>query len=96
MTGNKAPSPEPDEDKSRWSAGAKGYFFACLYCVGATIAGRLLHGTLAEANLVLVYLLAVVLVTVHFGRGPGILASFLAVLAFDLFMVLPYHSLDRL
>lgn len=63
------------------------------YCVLATLLGTWLHGTLAEANLVLIYLLAVVLVTVQYGRGPGILASFLAVLAFDLFMVLPYHSL---
>ena len=83
---------ERDEVKS--GEGARGYVFAVLYCIVATIVGRLLHGTLAEANLVLVYLLAVVLVTMQFGRGPGILASFLAVLAFDIFMVLPYHSLQ--
>lgn len=53
----------------------------------------LLRGTLAEANLVLIYLLSVVVATVRYGRAPGILASVLAVLAFDLFLVKPIHSL---
>ena len=88
------PCPERERDASASRGQARGYLFAVLYCVAATIVGTLLHGTLAEANLVLVYLLAVVLVTVHGGRGPGVFASFLAVLAFDIFMVLPYHSLE--
>ena len=75
------------------AAGGRGYLYAILYCIAATIVSRLLHAALAEANLVLIYLLVVVLVTVQFGRGPGVLASFLAVLGFDIFMVLPYHSL---
>ena len=70
-----------------------GYVFAVIYCVMATIIGVLLYGRLAEANLVLVYLLAVVLTTVQFGRGPGMLASCIAVLGFDMFFVLPHHSL---
>lgn len=53
-----------------------------------------LRGALAEANLILIYLLAVAFVSVHFGRKPGMLASFLAVLAFDLFLVHPYLSLE--
>ena len=75
------------------AGGARGYVFAVLYCIAATGLGWLLRETFAEANLVLIYLLAVVLTTVQHGRGPGILASFLAVLMFDIFMVLPYHSL---
>ncbi len=70
-------------------APARGYACAMLYCIGATLLGTLLHETFVEANLVLIYLLAVVLATVQYGRGPGIVASFLAVLAFDIFMVLP-------
>jgi K+-sensing histidine kinase KdpD len=54
----------------------------------------LLRGALAEANLVLIYLLSVVAATFRFGRGPGILASFLAVLAFDVFLVEPIHSFE--
>ena len=86
--------PQPASAPPHQTSELRGYAFALLYCVGATLLGRLLHGTLADANLILIYLLAVVLTTVQFGRGPGIAASFLAVLAFDVFMVLPYHSLE--
>ena len=85
--------PQPDSEPPHLASQPRGYAFAGLYCVGATLLGRLLHGTLDDANLILIYLLAVVLTTVQFGRGPGIAASILAVLAFDVFMVLPYHSL---
>lgn len=87
------PALDGTEDIADRHAGVSGYASAVLYCIAATVVGWLLHGTFAEANLVLIYLLAVVLATVQYGRGPGILASFLAVLAFDIFMVLPYHSL---
>jgi len=40
-------------------------------------------------NVIMLYLLGVVWVTVRFGRGPGLLASFLSVLAFDFFFVPP-------
>ena len=88
------PWPQPVGQPPHQASEPRGYACALLYCVGATLLGRLLHGTLADANLILIYLLAVVLTTVQFGRGPGIAASFLAVLAFDIFMVLPYHSLE--
>ena len=86
--------PQPDEEPPHQGNKPRGYAFAVLYCLGATLLGRLLHGTLEDANLILIYLLAVVLTTVQFGRGPGVAASILAVLAFDVFMVLPYHSLQ--
>lgn len=53
-----------------------------------------LRGTFAETNLAMLYLLTVVLVTVRLGRGPGILASVLAVVAFDVFLVPPYYSVS--
>jgi len=37
----------------------------------------------------MLYLVAVVIAAVYFGRGPAILASVLAVLAFDFFFVPP-------
>jgi two-component system sensor histidine kinase KdpD len=70
-----------------------GFAWAAAACVLATALALSLRGSLAEANLILLYLLAVVFVTVRFGRKPGILASFLAVLAFDVFLVPPYFSL---
>jgi two-component system sensor histidine kinase KdpD len=71
----------------------RGYAWVVLICGAATGLAVALRGTLAEANLVLIYLLTVVLATVRFGRGPGVLASVLAVLAFDIYLVKPYHSL---
>ena len=44
----------------------------------------------SPANTVMLFLAAVAYVAVRFGRGPAILASVLAVLAFDFFFVPPY------
>ncbi len=74
--------------------GWRGYAWAALACGAATGVSLALRDTLAEANLVLIYLLTVVLATVRFGRGPGVVASLLAVLAFDLYLVKPYYSLS--
>ena len=46
----------------------------------------------APANLVMVYLIAVVLVAARFGRGPSILAAVLSVAAFDFFFVPPFFT----
>ncbi len=67
--------------------------WALAVCVGTTALAVPLRGTLAEANLLMFYLLAVVFVSVRFGRKPGIFAAILAVVAFDVFMVPPYLSL---
>jgi K+-sensing histidine kinase KdpD len=71
-----------------------GFAWAAAAAVLATALAFPLRGSLAEANLILIYLLAVAFVSVRFGRKPGILASFLAVLAFDVFLVHPYMSLE--
>lgn len=70
-----------------------GFAWAAAAAVLATALAFPLRSALAEANLILIYLLAVACVSVYFGRRPGILASFLAVLAFDVFLVHPYLSL---
>nr|WP_150697830.1 two-component system sensor histidine kinase KdpD [Pandoraea terrae] len=44
------------------------------------------------SNVIMLYLLGVVVVSVRYGRGPGILASFLGVAAFDFFFVPPRMS----
>lgn len=70
-----------------------GLGWAVFACVSTTVVALALRDLLAPANLVMLYLLAVVLVTVRFGRKPGVMASFLAVLTFDVFLVPPYYSL---
>lgn len=71
-----------------------GFVWAFLACLLITILALPLRGFLDPANMVLLYLLAVVLVAIRFGGKPGIFASFLAVLAFDFFLVQPYQSLS--
>lgn len=71
-----------------------GFVWAVLACVLTTALVLPLRGTFAETNLAMLYLLAVVFVTVRLGRGPGILASVLAVLSFDVFLVPPYYSVS--
>ena len=44
------------------------------------------------ANIVMLFLLAVVLVAVQLGRGPAVLATFVSVAAFDFFFVPPRFS----
>lgn len=70
-----------------------GYVWAIAICLATTGVEVALRGVLAEANLALLYLLAVIVITFRFGRGPGIAASVVAVLAFDLFLVQPYFSI---
>lgn len=70
-----------------------GFAWAVFACVLTTALVLPLRGVLAEGNLVLLYLMAVVIVTVRLGRRAGVLASIMAVLAFDVFLVPPYLSL---
>jgi two-component system sensor histidine kinase KdpD len=71
-----------------------GYLAALLACLLTTGLVSLLTPFFALSNVVMLYLLAVVLVAVRFGRGPGVLASLLAVAAFDFFFVPPRLSLS--
>ncbi len=57
-----------------------------------TAASVLVRGFLAPTNLTMLYLLAVVIIALQWGRGPAILAATLAVAAFDFFFVPPYFS----
>ncbi len=57
----------------------------------SVIAGSL-YGKFELANLMMVYLLGVIFVSTHCGRGPSILASVLSVVAFDLLFVTPFFS----
>ncbi|RJX32787.1 MAG: DUF4118 domain-containing protein [Oxalobacter sp.] len=69
------------------------YWYAAFICAAVTVFTVALRDWLAPANLLLAYLIAVAGVAVKLGQRPAILASFLSVLAFDFFLVPPYHSL---
>jgi two-component system sensor histidine kinase KdpD len=68
-----------------------GYAWALVACVlAALVAWAFQDIGLAETNKAIVFLLAVVLVAVRFGLGPGVAAAFVGILAFDFFFVPPH------
>jgi len=73
-----------DEDRS-------GQLYALLAITIVTVINTALwYLGLREANLVMVYMLAVVFVAAKFGKNPAIWASIAAVITFDFFFVPPY------
>lgn len=66
------------------------YIYTLLIIGVATLIAKLLVPHFAPANLVMVYLMAVVLVAIRFGKGPAILASIMSVCIFDFFCIPPY------
>ena len=91
-TGDPFPVAPPDLSSDEGGVRWQGYIRALLVCAGATVLARLLRDSLAPANLILLYLISVAGVAVRLGQRPAILASVLSVLAFDFFLVPPYHS----
>ncbi|GMV56232.1 MAG: sensor histidine kinase [Betaproteobacteria bacterium] len=65
------------------------YLKAGAVCGLAGIVAEPLHTHFDLANIVMIFMLAVVLVGVRYGRGPAILASFLSVGIFDFLYVPP-------
>ena len=65
------------------------YIWSAAICAAVTLLTAPLHAVLELSNIVMVFLLAVVIVAVRFGRGPAVLAAFLSVGAFDFFYVPP-------
>lgn len=76
-------------DEARAGRAWQPYAWSALVCAAATLLAAPLHSVLDLANIVMVFLLAVVFVAVRFGRGPAVLAAFLTVGAFDFFYVPP-------
>lgn len=67
----------------------RGYGASLVLVAGATLVCAMLKPFLDPANMVMVYLLAVVLAAVRLGRTPAIFTAFLGVLTFDFFFVPP-------
>jgi two-component system sensor histidine kinase KdpD len=72
--------------------GRIGYLWAAAACGVTTLVATPLAPIFDLANIVMLFLLAVVGVAVRFGRGPAVLAAFLNVAAFDFFFVPPKLS----
>jgi two-component system sensor histidine kinase KdpD len=85
---------EPPSDERLWQPHRPlgRYAGSMALVVAATMVSELFGHEISPANLVMVYLLAVVLAAVYLGRGPAVLASITGVLAFDYFFVRPRFS----
>ncbi len=77
---------------SSWLRGARAFATALALVLALTAAALPLAGTLADANIVMAYLLAVALVALAMGRNPAIVAAVASVLLFDYFFVAPRFS----
>lgn len=66
------------------------YVYSLLIVGGATAIARLLLPHFTAANLVMIYLLAVVLISAKLGRGPAVVASLVSVCIFDFFCIEPF------
>ena len=64
-----------------------------LICLGTALAATPLLLYFDLANIIMLFLLAVVGVAVQYGRGPAVLAAVVNVVAFDVFFVPPRFSL---
>lgn len=69
------------------------YVRAVAICAATTVLATLIVPYFDLANVVMLFLLAVVLVAVRYGRGPAVMASFVSVALFDFFLVPPRLSL---
>ncbi|HTL60117.1 MAG TPA: sensor histidine kinase KdpD [Nitrospira sp.] len=68
------------------------YLYALIVVGLATAIAWEMFPYFAQANLIMMYLMAVIVIAVRFGRGPSVLASVVTVAAFDFFFVPPYFS----
>jgi len=85
-------TPVPTTVRLEPLAAGWGYVWAVAICAVTTVLAAALLSVFDLANVVMVFLLAVVGVALRFGRGPGALAACLSVAAFDFFFVPPKFS----
>ncbi len=72
----------------------KKYLLSLLFVLSASIIGQLLYDKLEPANLIMLYLAAVLFSSFLLGRGPAILSSITGVITFDVLFVPPRFRLS--
>ncbi len=76
----------------RMQAPWQSYAMSAVICAIAAALAAPLHSVFELANIAMLFLLAVVVVSIRYGFGPSVMASFLTVAAFDFFHVKPRFS----
>ncbi len=84
---------ESESEAEREPLAWRGYAGALGLCIVVTVVTTPLSHVFDLANIVMLFMLAVVVVALLFGRGPAVLAAVANVLAFDFFFVPPRLSL---
>jgi two-component system, OmpR family, sensor histidine kinase KdpD len=84
----------PDEATPARRLDAPAFAASIAVAVAATLVGWLLFGHRELADVVMVYLLGIILVSVRFGYGPSIVAAVSSIVLLDFFFVPPYLSFD--
>jgi two-component system, OmpR family, sensor histidine kinase KdpD len=69
------------------------YTASIILVLVATLLGETVKGRFEPTNLAMLYLLAVVIAAVRWGKGPAVATAILGVLSFDFFLVPPYLTL---
>ena len=80
----------PAPVRRRWP----GYAVAVGAMTLATAIAWLARPLINDANVVMIYLLAIALVALRFGQGPSVAASAASVVAYNLFFIEPLFTLD--
>jgi two-component system sensor histidine kinase KdpD len=79
----------PESLRAHLRRNAQGYFEALIGIALASLVIALVNQVMQASNISLVYLLVVLYLATRHGRGPAILASILAFLAYDFFFIPP-------
>ncbi|WES69826.1 two-component system sensor histidine kinase KdpD [Superficieibacter sp. HKU1] len=79
--------------RERWRVQFTGCAVALALCAGITLMAMQWLTAFDPTNLVMIYLLAVVLVALRYGRWPSVVATVVNVVSFDLFFIAPHGTL---
>ncbi|EJM47865.1 two-component system sensor histidine kinase KdpD [Pseudomonas sp. GM48] len=92
LPANRRPQAETTSETRGSPIAWRSYVWSLAVCAVTTLLALPMLHVLEQANIVMIFLLAVVAVAVRFGRGPAILAAFVSVASFDFFFVAPRFS----
>ncbi len=76
----------------RRTSNRRQYLYALVGVAIATAVAWAMFPYFSPANLIMMYLIAVIVIAIRLGRGPSVLASVVSVATFDFFFVPPYLS----
>jgi two-component system, OmpR family, sensor histidine kinase KdpD len=90
--GAERPPAGPLERRPTDGRETSGYLAGAAVVASSAVASWLLFGRGQLADVVMIFLLGVVVVSMRFGYGPSLLAALLSVLTFDFIFIPPYMS----